>query len=102
MEKRTAHYTLSAIQQILRERGVDCFTRSAQCGMREMQLSPEQAIAALLVLEARHLIKSMTTYADARVWQDVYRATTPCGDAYVKFTMRDVGSVVISFKRYEQ
>jgi len=42
--------------------------------------------------------KSMTTYADHRVWQDVYHAPCPNGKmAYIKLTLQD-GAVVIQFK----
>ncbi|WP_090254153.1 type II toxin-antitoxin system MqsR family toxin [Ectothiorhodospira marina] len=43
--------------------------------------------------------KSMTTYRDHQIWQDVYHVPTPAGDAYVKFTLRSDGAIVISFKR---
>jgi len=40
----------------------------------------------------------MPTYADHRVWQDVYHAETPVGrEAYIKITLRD-GAPVIQFK----
>lgn len=45
--------------------------------------------------------KSMTTHADYRVWQDVYRprATTPVGktDLYIKLTVID-DVLIVSFK----
>ena len=41
--------------------------------------------------------KSMTTHADHRVWQDVYRPTTPAGDVYVKLTVID-DVLIVSFK----
>jgi motility quorum-sensing regulator / GCU-specific mRNA interferase toxin len=40
----------------------------------------------------------MTTYADHRVWQDVYHAATPVRkEAYIKITLRDT-VLVIQFK----
>ena len=40
----------------------------------------------------------MTTYADHRVWQDVYHAATPIRkDAYIKITLR-AAAPVIQFK----
>ena len=36
-----------------------------------------------------------TTYADHRVWQDVYHAPTPARrDAYIKITLRGTASVI--------
>jgi len=46
-------------------------------------------------LSRRNFYKSMTTYADNRVWQDVYHAATPAKkDAYVKITLRDEAPVI--------
>nr|WP_231940837.1 type II toxin-antitoxin system MqsR family toxin [Acidihalobacter aeolianus] len=36
---------------------------------------------------------------DHRQWQDVYHVPTAAGMAYVKFTLRTDGAIVISFKR---
>jgi motility quorum-sensing regulator/GCU-specific mRNA interferase toxin len=41
--------------------------------------------------------KSMTTHADHRVWQDVYRPTTPAGEVYLKLTVID-DVLIVSFK----
>jgi motility quorum-sensing regulator/GCU-specific mRNA interferase toxin len=39
----------------------------------------------------------MTTHADHRVWQDVYRPMTLRGDVYLKLTVVD-DVIVVSFK----
>ncbi len=37
----------------------------------------------------------MTTYADSRVWQDIYQAATPVRmDSYTKITLRDAAPVI--------
>ncbi|SER32806.1 Motility quorum-sensing regulator, toxin of MqsA [Azotobacter beijerinckii] len=41
--------------------------------------------------------KSMTTHADHRVWQDVYRPSTQAGDVYLKLTVID-DVLIVSFK----
>lgn len=48
-------------------------------------------------LERRDFRKSMTTYADHRVWQDVYCAITKAGMVYLKLTVVD-DVLVVSFK----
>ncbi|MGB7556396.1 MAG: type II toxin-antitoxin system MqsR family toxin [Candidatus Korobacteraceae bacterium] len=46
-------------------------------------------------LSRRNFYKSMTTYADHRVWQDVYHADTPVNKrAYIKITLRDLAPVI--------
>ena len=42
--------------------------------------------------------KSMTTHADHRIWQDVYRTTTASSiDVYLKLTVVD-DVLIVSFK----
>jgi len=63
-----------------------------------MGLSKVDAVAVILGLTRIMFYKSMTTYADHRVWQDVYHAPCPNGKmAYIKLTLQD-GTVVIQFK----
>ena len=47
----------------------------------------------------RHFQKSMTSYADHRVWQDVYHVPSERGELYVKFTADAVTEfLLLSFK----
>ncbi|MHB8253090.1 MAG: type II toxin-antitoxin system MqsR family toxin [Acidiferrobacter sp.] len=78
--------------------GMGAFTASALQGMSLMGLSPAEGLAVVLGLQSGWLLKSMTTYADSRVWQDVCHATCPNGKiVYIKITLRP-GAVVIQFK----
>jgi len=98
MEKKKAHYPLSAIQALVRQSGFDAFTRIAQIGAMEMGLSEAQALGVVQALESGMLRKSMTTHADHTVWQDVYDAPCPNGKtAYLKLTLQE-GRAVIQFK----
>lgn len=50
-------------------------------------------------IERRHFVKSMTSYADHTVWQDVYNVPSVAGDLYVKFTAGAVTEfLLLSFK----
>jgi motility quorum-sensing regulator/GCU-specific mRNA interferase toxin len=52
----------------------------------------------ILELKIRDFHKSMTTYAESAVWQDVYRTSTASGTAvYLKLTVID-DLLVVSFK----
>ena len=43
--------------------------------------------------------KSMTTYKDHRIWQDVYHVPSPVGTLYVKFMADNVTEfLLLSFK----
>lgn len=54
-------------------------------------------ILVILALTNADFHKSMTTHADHRVWQDVYRPSTPMGEIYLKLTMID-DVLIVSFK----
>jgi motility quorum-sensing regulator/GCU-specific mRNA interferase toxin len=50
-------------------------------------------------MQRGHFYKSMTDYADHRVWQDVYHVPSPAGVLYVKFTADLVTEfLLLSFK----
>lgn len=99
MEKKKPHYSLSEIQRVVEDRGVNAFTATAITGAAALGLSVEQAVAVVLGLKQKDLFKSMTTNADHKIWQDVYHATLKSGlVAYIKVTLRENGTVVIQFK----
>ncbi len=53
------------------------------------------------VLKPGDFYKSMTTYSDSRIWQDVYRAKRDDLRLYVKFMKDHDGYLVVSFKELE-
>ncbi len=80
-----SHYELALIQAEVARLGPAAFTKTALDGGKDMGLR-------------RNFHKSMTTYADHRIWQDVYYASTPADkEAYIKITMR-AAAPVIQFK----
>ncbi|MBA3811994.1 MAG: type II toxin-antitoxin system MqsR family toxin [Caulobacteraceae bacterium] len=95
MEKRTPHYDLARVQTDVARLGVAAFTKTALDGGRNMGLTTVEMLAVIGSLSRRDLYKSMTTYADPRIWQDVYHAATPVRkDAYIKITLRDAAPVI--------
>jgi motility quorum-sensing regulator/GCU-specific mRNA interferase toxin len=98
VEKRTPSYDLARIQADVARLGAAAFTKTALDGGRDMGLTTAEMLAVIASLSRRGFDKSMTTYADHRVWQDVYHAATPVRkDAYIKITCRDA-ALVIQFK----
>jgi motility quorum-sensing regulator/GCU-specific mRNA interferase toxin len=79
------------------------FTRTAIIGGRDMGIEESQMRDVVCALSSRNLFKSMTTKFDHTVWQDVYHAMTPAGEAaYIKVTgYTDGRPPVIQFKRLE-
>ena len=50
-------------------------------------------------MERPHFFKSMTSYEDHRIWQDVYYVPSSAGLLYVKFTADVVTEfLLLSFK----
>ena len=74
-------------------------TASAFNGARELGINDLAGMCAVvLALTPTDFYKSMTTHADHRVWQDVYRAKTANGDeVYLKLTVID-DLLIVSFK----
>lgn len=96
MEKRTPHFRLALVKRAIAERRYR-FTRMALEGGADMGLDLHGMLVIIDALTARDFHKSMTTYSDHAVWQDVYRPMTTVGPAYLKFTlMKDL--LVVSFK----
>jgi motility quorum-sensing regulator/GCU-specific mRNA interferase toxin len=54
-------------------------------------------VAVILALTPTDFYKSMTSYADHKVWQDVYRPATRAGEVYLKLTVID-DVLMVSFK----
>lgn len=57
----------------------------------------EGMLSVLTALTTADFYKSMTTHADHRVWQDVYRPMTPVGKVYLKLMVVD-DVLIVSFK----
>ncbi len=50
-------------------------------------------------MQRGYFYKSMTAYADSRLWQDVYHVPSPVGILYVKFTADTITEfLLLSFK----
>ena len=97
MEKRTPHDDLARVQAGAARLGAAAFTKTALDGGRAMGLTTAEMLAVIAGLSRRDFHKSMTSYADHRVWQDVYHAATPAEkEAYIKITLRDAAPVIQS------
>ena len=95
MEKRRPHYDLVRIQADVARLGTAAFTKTALDGGRAMGLTSAEMLAVIASLTRRNFYKSMTSYADRHVWQDVYHAATPVRkEAYIKITLRDAVPVI--------
>ena len=103
MEKHVPHYSLTDVQAKVAAAGIAAFTKTAIDGGRAMGLKSAEMLQVVLNLNRKNFYKSMTTYADSKVWQDVYHAEveTSIGPntAYIKLTIfSDDKPPVVQFK----
>jgi motility quorum-sensing regulator/GCU-specific mRNA interferase toxin len=95
VEKRSPHYDLARVQADVARLGAAAFTKTALDGGRSMGLTTAEMLAVIASLSRREFYKSMTTFSDHRLWQDVYHAATPVRTyAYIKITLRDAAPVI--------
>ena len=96
MEKRTPHCKLAVVKAMVAAGKVRA-TVSALAGGAALGFGFEEIVGVVAALAPRDFYKSMTTHADHRVWQDVYRPKTSAGEVYPKLTVID-DVVIVSFK----
>ena len=96
MEKRTPHCPLCVVKTLI-EAGRVRTTQSARSGAAALDLDYRGMLAVIQALTPGDFYKSMTTHADHRLWQDVYRPATEVGDLYLKLMVID-DVLIVSFK----
>jgi len=96
MEKHTPHHKLTVVQA-LAIAGKVRTTHAARSGASELGLTLSDMLNAVMAMTSADFYKSMTTYADHTLWQDVYRPSTQAGDVYLKLTVVD-DLLIVSFK----
>lgn len=98
MEKGTPHCKLSVVKALI-EAGQVRATASAFNGARELGVNDLAGMCAVVMaLTPADFYKSMTTYADHRIWQDVFHAQTARSHAvYLKLSVID-DVLIVSFE----
>jgi motility quorum-sensing regulator/GCU-specific mRNA interferase toxin len=65
----------------------------------ELGFGRSEIVSTIQTMQRSHFYKSMTSYADHRIWQDVYHVPSDIGLLYVKFTADAVTEfLLLSFK----
>lgn len=100
MEKRKAHYPLTKVKLLIKDRRVE-FTMTAVTGGAAMGFNANEMLDVVSNLENKNLYKSMTAHADHTVWHDVYHADTQRGVVYLKLTIVE-NLLIISFKEKDE
>ena len=99
MEKRKPTYDLQAFKQAFSSVRKLHLTTTALVGARSLGCSAEDILAVIQSMQHQHFYKSMTSYQDHTVWQDVYHVPWSQVVIYLKFTADLVTEFcVLSFK----
>ncbi len=94
MEKFNPNYNLSEFKS-----SDFRITKTAQKNAEELGFELENIREVVSIMELKHFYKSMTSYANHQIWQDVYHV--PYGNMilYVKFTKNVISEfILLSFK----
>ena len=85
MEKRRPTYDLDAIKTVLGSVETLAMTSTSLRDAMRLGFVRAGVVETINGIDRRMFYKSMTTFADHRVWQDVYHVTTRDLVLYVKF-----------------
>ena len=96
MEKKVPHCKL-AVAKAMVEAGKVRTTKAAREGGAALGFDFDGMLCVVMALTPDSFYKSMTSHADYRIWQDVYRTMTPAGEVYLKLTVID-DVLIVSFK----
>ena len=96
MQKKVAHYSLESIKDFIND-GNYFITRTARVDYINLGLDDEDVIEIIMGLLSKDLHKSMTTYANNKIWQDVYYKNIDDLELYIKLQINEK-AIVISFK----
>jgi motility quorum-sensing regulator / GCU-specific mRNA interferase toxin len=99
VEKRKPHCTLSVVRALI-ERNQIRATGSALRSAASLDMDFDDMVTVVKGLSMADFYKSMTTHADHKVWQDVYRPRTRAGNVYLKLTVID-DVLIVSFKELD-
>ena len=99
MEKLRPHYRLATIKAAFAEPSSLNRSFVSKQGADDLDMDDAAVVAVIQALSNTDFEKSMTSLADHRVWQDVYKPSVRGRTLYVKFTLDARGALfLISFK----
>jgi len=98
-EKRKPSYDLEAFKKAFRTVERLRITEVAFLDAVALGFDKPEIIKIIQTMQRAHFYKSMTSYRDYRVWQDVYHVPSKAGLLYVKFTAHVLTEfLLLSFK----
>jgi motility quorum-sensing regulator / GCU-specific mRNA interferase toxin len=86
IEKRKPTYNLETFKAAFCSMKKLAITGAALRSAAALGFGRAEIVKTIQTMQREHFYKSMTAYADHRLWQDVYHVPSPVGMLYVKFT----------------
>lgn len=98
-EKRKPTYDLDAFKAAFNSVERLAVTGTALRSAAALGFGRAEIVTTIQTMRREHFYKSMTAFADHRLWQDVYHVPSPAGTLYVKFTADVITDfLLLSFK----
>jgi motility quorum-sensing regulator/GCU-specific mRNA interferase toxin len=98
-EKRQPTYDLAAFKAAFSSVERLAVTGTALRGAAALGFGRAEIVETIQTMQREYFYKSMTSYADHRLWQDVYHVPSSVGMLYIKFTADAITEfLLLSFK----
>ena len=98
-DKRKPTYDLDAFKATFATVDKLAVTGTALRTAAALGFGGKEIVYTIQTMQRGHFYKSMTAYADSRLWQDVYHVPSAVGVLYVKFTADAITEfLLLSFK----
>jgi len=102
-EKRKPTYDLTAFKAAFSSTEKLRVTGTALRSAAALGFNSHDIVDTIQTMKRQHFYKSMTSYPDHRIWQDVYYVPSDVGVLYVKFTVDAVTEfLLLSFKERDR
>ena len=98
MEKKKSHYELRLIKRAFRSSLRLRMALAARQSVHALGMNLRDVVFLVQTLKPEHFYKSMTSYRDHKIWQDVYHVPFKDFELYLKITVDEEGYFIISLK----
>jgi len=95
VEKRKPHFDLNLVKRLVKSPASHIITRQAFKDAAALGLEESDIVECVAQLTQQDFYKSMTVYANSRLWQDVYHPTHQETPLYVKVQLDTTEETVV-------
>lgn len=95
VEKRKPHFALSTVKRLVKSPATRIITRQAFKDTVALGWEESDIVECVTQLRPQDFYKSMTTYVDSQLWQDVYHPTHHGTPLYVKVQLDATAETIV-------